>query len=116
MSNNYILLKVNGGWIDREQIKGLLKMFFDDPRVEIVENGLVAINSTDKVSRVGVWDYNAKDVENFTKDRIANSLGFFLLEEGLIHFQKDISSEFIKTTGSVLVVKDHANEKEGEQK
>lgn len=118
MSENYILLKVHGNWIDREQIKGMFIMK-GDPRIEVVSNGLITVKAVDKISAFDMHHFNAtekKEIEKMTKECIAKSLGFFLLEEGLIRFDKKISWEMIETTGSVLVVKDHETEKEGEQK
>ena len=110
--HNYILLKVKGSWIEREQTKGLISMHFPDS-VEVVSDGIVPIQSTIKVDKEHIYYYKNTNLMEETKKRIASALGQYLLEQGYIRINEEAGQWDVEVKGTVLVIQDTPTEKEG---
>lgn len=100
MNNKYLVIKLPGNWIDREQIKQRVKMILG---VEVMDERSVATYcGTQAVATVRKC--NDKD---YIKHNIASSIGQHLAADGLIHFREDrVNDHTVSIIGEVTVIKE----------
>lgn len=105
--NKYLVIKLPGNWIDREQIKQRVKMMLG---VEVLDEcSVVTYSGTQAVSAVRTR--NDKDYMEYTKRIIASSIGQNLAADGLIHFREGQRNDYaVSVIGEVTVIKETDDE------
>ena len=103
MNNKYLVIKLPGNWIDREQIKQRIKIMLG---VEVLdERSVVTYSGTQYMS--AACKHDNKECEDYIKRSIASSIGRRIAATGLMRFsesQKDICN--IGITGEVTVIEE----------
>lgn len=100
---NYILLKVRGSWIEREQTKGLIAMHFPD-FVEVVREGIITVQAKQAIPKEFVYKHKDINLMEETKKRISIDLGRYLLDNDLIQFSEKVEEYVVNIIGSTLVI------------
>lgn len=101
MNNQYLVIKLHGNWIDREQTKQRVKMFVEDIDVLNDEN-IVTCHCTQAITKEQNYLYEA--FKDYSKERIAIAIGKHLLEQGVIRFSESEDKYTIKIDGVITVI------------
>ncbi len=101
MNNQYLVIKLSGNWIKREQTKQIVKMFVEDIDVLNDEN-VITCHATQTITKERSYAYDA--FKDYSKERIAVALGKYLLEQGLIRFVESEEEHTIKIDGEITVI------------
>lgn len=110
MNNQYLVVRLHGNWIDREQTKKRVKMFAEEADVLDDEN-IVICRGTQQITKEQSYCYGA--FKDYAKGRIAVGIGEFLLEHGLIRFVESEEEHTIKIEGEITVIREPTKGGEG---
>lgn len=110
INNQYLVIKLPGDWIERDQTRAKVKWALDD--IDVLDKKNVVTCHCAQLVRKEDCDLY-KDLKDRTKERMAVALGKCLLERGLISFV-ETKGEYntIKIEGVVTVIRE---EKGGEE-
>lgn len=104
----YLVIKLPGGWIEREQARQKVKWAIDDIDV-LDEKNVVVCRGAQLVRKEDCDRY--KDLKDRTKERVAVALGKYLLERELISFVETKEGyNTIKIEGVVTVIRENRDE------
>lgn len=111
MNNKYLVIKLPGNWIDREQIKQRVKMMLGvdvlDERQVVTCTGTQCISVERKRNDAGY--------EEYMKHLIAGSIGQGLAAEGLMSFTEEQKIDgMVRITGEITVIKEDCDERDTE--
>lgn len=101
MNNQYLVIKLHGNWIDREQTKQRVKMFVEDIDVLNDEN-IITCHCTQAIPKERF--ILKEDYKDYVKGKIAVGIGEYLLEQGLIRFVEREEEYMIKIDGVITVI------------
>ena len=101
MSNHYLVLKLPGNWIEREQKKQRIKMFADNIDV-LEESNVYTCHATKSILKE--MFHTDEAFKNHIKGRIAVAIGEHLLEKGMIRFNESESKYGIVIDGEITVI------------
>ena len=101
MKNQYLVIKLHGNLIEREQTKQRVKMFVEDIDVLNDEN-IVTCHCTKTITKEQSYCYGA--FKDYSKEKIAVAIGKYLLEQGLIRFIESEEGYTIKIDGVITVI------------
>lgn len=102
MNNQYLVVKLQGNWIEREQIKRRIEMFVGDIDV-LDDKDIVTCHDTQEIAKEHSYHYEA--FKDYSKKRIAVAIAERLLEQGLIRFVESEEEHTIKIDGEITVIK-----------
>lgn len=97
----YLVIKLKGNWIEREQTKKRVEMFFNDLDIMSAEN-VVTYKFAQKIEKEHSYRYEA--FKDYSKRRIANALGEQFLGDGVICFNESEDENGIKIEGVITVI------------
>lgn len=104
----YLVIKLPGGWIEREQARQKVKWAIGDIDV-LDEKNVVVCRGAQLVHKEDCDRY--KDLKDRTKERVAVALGKCLLERELISFvETKEGHNTIKIEGVVTVIRENRDE------
>lgn len=101
MKNQYLVIKLHGNWIEREQTKQRVKMFVEDIDVLNDEN-IITCHCTQAIAKEHF--ICKEDFKDYVKRKIAVGIGEYLLEKGLIRFKESEEEYTIKIDGVITVI------------
>lgn len=107
MSNNYLVIKLKGSWLDKESTKGMIK-FLLPTRADI--HNLEVLNDENVIECCAVRSMlkedciRYKDAKDRIKESIAVAMGKHLLESGLICFNEIENANTTKIIGKITVI------------
>lgn len=101
MNNQYLVIKLPGNWIEREQKKQRVKMFVEDIDVLDDEN-IITCHCTQAIPKERF--VLKEDFKEYVKGKIAVGIGEYLLEKGLIRFKESEEDYTIKIDGVITVI------------
>lgn len=110
MKNQYLVIKLHGNWIEREQTKQRVKMSVEDIDVLNDEN-IITCHCTQAIAQESF--ICKKGFKDYVKRKIAVGIGEYLLEKGLIRFKESEEEYTIKIDGVITVISEE--EKGGEE-
>lgn len=109
--NEYVLLKLKGNWIEKEEAFGFLKMFMNTQRnIEIANDQVVIVNAEQNIPKEEIALYG-EDLIEYAKHNIPKEIGLYLEENGLIQYQEESKEGFLTLRGTVFVIKAPKTEK-----
>lgn len=97
----YLVIKLKGNWIEREQTKKRVEMFFNDLDIISAEN-VVTYKLVQKIEKENSYRYEA--FKDYSKRRIADAIGEHFLKDGLICFNETEDENGIKIEGVITVI------------
>lgn len=101
MNNQYLVIKLSGNWIEREQTKQKIKMLVEDIDV-LVDTNIVTCQSIQTIPKV---DLSLRpESEEYVKRKIADALGNFIVENGLVRYYQSEEQFNVKITGEITVI------------
>lgn len=109
---NYIVLRVDGNWIAREQVQVAMKQIVEgrDPKVDVLDDGYVGVKTYVSKDATLMQDISAKDPEgkylDSVEDALAADLGRHLRRLGLLKFDVSRERAVVKFSAEVVVIRD----------
>lgn len=101
MSNQYLVIKLPGDWIMREQLKQRLNMFMPD--LEILDAGQVM----DCICSKSIPTERCnKEFKDYVKEHIAHDIGEFLFGQCAIRFNEREEEHCIVIDGALTVIRE----------
>lgn len=112
--NEYLVIRLKGSWIDREQTKGRVEMLLDGVCEVVKDDELVTNSAWQTIPEDGLFNLGENAKERI-KQNIASNLGIYLMKKGLISFVETTENygrelNAIKITGTVTTMKGVNNE------
>ena len=107
--DRYIIYRLDGNWIDKEQAKGLAQIALQHQKV--TEAKAVAIRASKSISKEDRMRFGRK-ITGGSREEIAVGIAKQLLKDGFIKFQEEEDSLMVTLTGELYTIKDLPKEKE----
>lgn len=110
-TSEYLVIKLSGNWIEKEQAKFRVKYLLDGvTNTEVLENADVRCLSSKKIPRT-LFDKlgDREEFDKYIKDLISKEMGIYLMQEGLINFKEKIDDLYVEIIGSVNVILEGAD-------
>ena len=101
MNSQYIVIRVPGSWIEREQIKQRLKMFLG---LDVLDEKEVATYRARQYFTKEQADRSGADMRERTKRKIARCLAEHLLESGMLRFTESPNLHHILLDGEITFI------------
>ena len=106
--NDYVLIKLNGNWIEKEQARGRISFLLEHVKnAKIMKNAVMRMSASQQIHRFELDAVTEEQATTYAKNGIANKFAQELITSPAMEFITTQNGEYIKFTGNIAVICDN---------